>query len=642
MFDLFRSREKTVRYVLGFILGVVALSMVITLIPGYGTPSRQPDQIVAEVGKEPITVREVQMQLQQITKNRQVPPELINVYLPQLIDQMIAERALAYQAKRMGFEVTDADTALTIRSILPNLFADGKFNKQVYEQFLAQQGMSVQEFESNIEKQVLLLKLRNIALEGVVVTKKEVEDEYRKRHEQAKIDYAAVDLEKLKSQVKVDDAALKSFFQANRGNYNTNEKRSFDLIVADEQKIASTIDMPEAEVRRIYDQNKDKYRTPERVHVRHILVKTTDVPKDQIGTKEAKANDILKQLKAGADFGEVAKKNSDDPGSAQKGGDLDWVVRGQTVKPFEDAAFSLPAKQLSGLVKTDYGFHILQVLEKENARLKPFEEVKNDIISGSKKQVVYDRMQQAVDQARTQLMKNPANGDQIAKSLGLQFISVQHLEAGKPIPEIGPANDVMQSVGALTKNNDVTPTFQAAPGKLAVAVLRGIEPVHPAEFAEVENKVRTDYINQKAQIALGQKVQEATQKFKAPNADFKAVAKELGLEVKTTPPFQSEGAAEGVGSASALFEAFLKPAGTIIGPVYPGEKPIFYRVDEKTPADMTKLAGERDDIVLALKKKKANERRELFEDGLMNQLMKEGKVKKYPETIKRLESAYRG
>src|SRR5947209_9618135 len=149
MFDLFRSREKAVRYVLGGILGIVALSMVITLVPGFGTPSRTPEQIVAEVDKEPITVREVQVQLQQILKNRSVPPEMIQIYLPQLIDQMIAERALAYQAKRMGFEVTDQDTALAIRSILSNLFPDGKFNKQVYEQFLAQQGMSVADFEAN-------------------------------------------------------------------------------------------------------------------------------------------------------------------------------------------------------------------------------------------------------------------------------------------------------------------------------------------------------------------------------------------------------------------------------------------------------------------------------------------------------------
>src|SRR5260370_18259537 len=164
MFDLFRSRDKAVRYLLGGLLGLVALSMVITLIPGYGSSTRSFEQILAEVDKEPITVHDLQLQVQQIVKNRQIPQEMLQMYIPQLLDQMIAERALAYQAKRMGFEVTEADTASAIRSMLTQLFPDGQFNKQIYEQFLSQQGMTIPEFESNIQKNLLLLRLRNIAL----------------------------------------------------------------------------------------------------------------------------------------------------------------------------------------------------------------------------------------------------------------------------------------------------------------------------------------------------------------------------------------------------------------------------------------------------------------------------------------------
>src|SRR5205085_769247 len=131
--------------------------------------------------------------------------------------------------------------------------------------------------------------------------------------------------------------------------------------------------------------------------------------------------------------------------------------------------------------------------------------------------------------------------------------------------------------------------------------------------SEVESKASEEFAKQKAQQLVGWKVQEATAKFKAPGADCNAVAKSLGLEVKTTPPFQVEGAAEGVGSAQVLYEAFIRPTGTIVGPVYPGDKPVFYRVGQRVPADMTKLASERDDIVLSLKRKKATERRELFE-----------------------------
>jgi len=165
MFDLFRSRDKAVRYLLGGLLGLVALSMVITLIPGYGSATRAPEQVIAEVGKEQITVREVQTTLQGMMRNKSIPPEMVQLYIPQLVDQMINERALAYQAKRMGFEVSEAETANAIRSVLSQLFPTGEFNKEVYERFLSEQGLTIGEFESNIAKNLLVLKLRNIALD---------------------------------------------------------------------------------------------------------------------------------------------------------------------------------------------------------------------------------------------------------------------------------------------------------------------------------------------------------------------------------------------------------------------------------------------------------------------------------------------
>ena len=126
-----------------------------------------------------------------------------------------------------------------------------------------------------------------------------------------------------------------------------------------------------------YNSHKDQYRTPERVHARHILLSTTNKPKDEIPKIQAKAEDLLKQIRGGADFAQLAQKNSEDPGSAAKGGDLGWVVRGQMVKNFEDTVFALKPKEVSNVMTTEYGFHIIQVLEKEPARLRPLDEVKD-------------------------------------------------------------------------------------------------------------------------------------------------------------------------------------------------------------------------------------------------------------------------
>src|SRR5262249_53539748 len=143
-----------------------------------------------------------------------------------------------------------------------------------------------------------------------------------------------------------------------------------------------------ADVRKAYSSSMDNFRMPERVHIRHILIKTEGKSDSEKKAALAKAEGILKQLQGGADFADLAKKNSDDPGSKEKGGDLDFVVHGQTVPEFDKMAFSLPVKQISPIVTTQYGYHILQVLEKQPARVQPFEEVKANLTTELKKQQV--------------------------------------------------------------------------------------------------------------------------------------------------------------------------------------------------------------------------------------------------------------
>jgi peptidyl-prolyl cis-trans isomerase D len=640
MFDLFRSRDKAMRYVLGGVLGLVALSMVITLIPGFGSTGRPAEQVVADVGGEPITAREVQVLISQMTKNRQFPPEMIQIYIPQLVDQMVAERALAYQAERMGFKVSDEELGEAIRSMTSQLFPDGQFKSDVYTRFINEQGYQVPEFEANIRKNLLLLKLRNLTLEGVVVTPAEVDAEYHRRNDQIRIDYVAFDPAKVRNSVSVTPAELQDFYNKNKASFKTNEKRTFDVLFADEAKIAASIEMPDAELRKYYDSNRDQFRTPERVKVRHILVSTMNKSKDEASKAEQKANDLLKQIKSGADFAELAKKNSDDPGSAVKGGDLDWVVRGQTVKPFEDTAFSLPAKQTSNVVKTEYGYHILQVTEKEVARLKPFEEVKDLIANERKRQFVYDRMQSSIEQARAALTKNPTGAAAIAQQFGLTHVHADKQDPRESVPELGTSQQVIAAVAPLQKNQ-VSEVFQIGENKLAVAAVTDVVPPQPASYAEVESQIRKQLTDQRANEAVNKATQEATQKMLTANGDLARIAKELGLEVKSTKPFGAEQTIEGLGPSTYIQDAFAKPVGGSVGPTTIDGKVVLAKVVEKIVADPAKLAASRDDIIGNLKKKKAQERRELFEDGLIAQLVKQKKVKKFPEAIQRLSSTYK-
>jgi len=161
MFDLFRSRAKAVRYLLGALLMLVAISMVVTLVPGFGTGGGANEQIVAEIGKDVITTMEVQQTIQMQLRGRSLPPEMAAAFVPQLVDQMITENVVAYQAGRMGLQVSEQDLSKTIQTIFPQLFEGGKFaGNDVYAAYLAQQNMTIEQFEKNLKKQLLLNKLQ--------------------------------------------------------------------------------------------------------------------------------------------------------------------------------------------------------------------------------------------------------------------------------------------------------------------------------------------------------------------------------------------------------------------------------------------------------------------------------------------------
>jgi peptidyl-prolyl cis-trans isomerase D len=641
MFDLFRSRAKAVRYLLGGLLMIVALSMVVTLIPGWGSSTGSADDnIVAEVGKDAITTRDVQNELQALLRNKQVPSELLPVYAPQYIDQMITERAVAYEARRMGFSVPDSELAATIRSLLPRFFNNGQLiDKAAYAQFLEQQGMTIPEFEANLRKQLLLKRLQDLALEGIVVTPAEAEQAYKEKNENIKVELISFKPDDLKSQVQIAPDELQKYYDSNKEEFREPEKRDVALLVADEAKIGSTVDVPEAQLRAAYNSRRSEFQTPERVHVQHILLKTTDKSKAEIDKIHAQAEDILKQLKNGANFAELAKKYSEDPGSAQKGGDLGWIVRGQTVKNFENAAFSLQPKQLSDVITTEYGFHILQVLEKQQARVQPFEEVKAQLATELKKQIVYDRMQTAIDQARAALEKNPSQVQQIANQFNLEEINIPGYTPGQAVPQLGNSPEVGTALAGLNKGQ-VSPVFQPAPDKLAIAEVTGVIPSQIMPFDQAKDKIRDKLVNLRATTLASERAQKAVDKMRG-GADIKAVAKELGGEVKTPPQFSMDGAVEGVGSASAFAPAFNQPVGTVVGPLNVFNQQIVAKTIEKVPADMSKFAAERPQIILDLKRKKAQERQELFYDSIVANLIREGKVKKHNDVIKRLVASYR-
>jgi peptidyl-prolyl cis-trans isomerase D len=636
MFDLFRSQQKAVRILLGVLLGMVALSMLLYLIPGGSTPTGdRNDQVVAEIDKEPVTVHDVELQIRNITQNRPMSPEVIQVLVPQLVDQAIADRAMAYQAKKLGFQVSDKDLANIIRSLGPI----SQLTPQQYQMFVEQQGFTVPEFENNVLLKAYQDSIQNIAMEGVIVTPAEVEAAYRQSNDKVKLEYIPFDPAKLGAELKPTPEELNQYFNLKKAAYSMPETRDLQLLIVDPVKVAETIQVGDQQVQSYYNTHKDQYRVAERVKARHIMISTSGKPKEELPKLKAKADDVLKQLKAGTEFSKLAEKNSDDTSTNNKGGDLGWIVRGQMSPDIEAATFALKPNETSGVIAAPYGYDIVQVLEKEPARLRPLEEVKGEILGTLRTQVGFERMQTLGDQVRAELAKAPQNGEQIAKKLSVQFVKVDKWTPGSGIVQLGSDPQATAPLQPL-KKGEVSQVLQSGTS-LAVAVVANINPIRSPELSEVEPRVRSGYALDKGNMMVGEKAKQAAEMARSNGGDLKAIAKSMGLEVKTTDLFTRNGAVEGLGSAAYLGDAFAKPVGSVIGPVFAGSVTIVGTVAEKQSGDMTKFAAEREGLLNQLKGKKSAERQVLLQDSILNTLIQQGKIKKHQDVINRLMSRYR-
>jgi peptidyl-prolyl cis-trans isomerase D len=645
MFNLFRSREKAVRIMLGGILGVVALSMVLYLVPVYGlnngtTPD---DSVIAEVGGQKLTTQQAYADFEKIAQQRQIDPERRSAYFPQYLQAKVAYMAKVYEAERTGITASDDEVLDGLMTANPSFFQNGVLtNKDQFIQYLALQGNTLETAIDEIRDQILTTKLENVVYEGIVVTPKEVEEAFNRRNEKAKIQYIAFKTAKFAEQVKPSEDELRKFFESRRGSYPTLEALGFQVVVLEQDKVESTISLTDAQLRAAYAGALDNFRSPEKIHVRHILIKTQGKSDAEKKTLRTKADDLLKQLKNGANFADLAKKNSDDTASAEKGGDLDWIVKGQIQFPeFESAIFALKPQEVSNVVTTEQGYEIAQLTERQASKLKPFEEVKDGLASDLRKETITDKMQMLGDQIHDALEKAPGSASEVATKFGAELVTDPKWTQGQAIPTLGNAPEIEGALATM-KPNEVSPVLTLPANRLAVVVLNSRIPAHPADFSDVADKVRGDYVAAKSKDLAEAQAKEAADRLRK-GEDVDAVAKSMKVEATSTNFFGRADAVDGLGSAAYVMAAFTKPEGSILGPmeIPPGSfTQVVYKVAAKQAADLASLAAERTTLAEGLKREKAGRLSDLLSDSIVAKLTSDGKLKVHPEALQRAVSAY--
>ncbi len=409
------------KIILGGILVVICVMMVITLVPGglfgdYFSSGLTTQGVLAKVGDQEVGLQQVEQQARLIGKQQfkgNVPEQLMPYLMQRAAQGIITEKAIVYEADKMGLGVSDDE----LRDYLHQgqfgqvIFPNGNFiGQQSYERFIESEfNLSVQQFEQEVKGEIAQRKLLATVGGAITVSDKDVAKEVQQQGTKVKFEYAVLTIDDVKKDVKPTDAELKAFYDQNKQAFVNSipGKVKAKYILIDTTQLADKIEVTPAEVQQYYKQHEDDYRLPETVTVRHILIKapTADangkVDQKAVDAAKAKAEDVDKQLKAGASFADLAKKYSDDPGSAKDGGLLPPLTRGRTVPEFEQAAFNTPAGQTTGIIRTSYGFHIIHVEAKQEPRLKPLAEVKVEIEPVLKKQKAAAQAQNVASTVQT-------------------------------------------------------------------------------------------------------------------------------------------------------------------------------------------------------------------------------------------------
>jgi peptidyl-prolyl cis-trans isomerase D len=580
MIRFLQSKDnRVVKAIFIVIIGAAVITMVITLIPGiFQDASVTPDTYATVYPHwysrftftgEKVSLSRVQEIAQQQMQRQRIPEQYMQIFLPRVAQQLILQKVLLAQAEAMGIEATKQDVAnfLHTGQYGEFLFPNGQFiGEDKYRQFVSGQfNMSTDNFENELRDSITINRLRSFITAGVTVNDSEIRDQYRKQNIKIKFDYAVISTDELRKQIKPSDAELQAFFAKNAPRYAN--------AVPEQRKVAYfafTVDQipggaPKAsqeEIQAYYNAHQTEYQVPEQAKSRHILIKASGGAAKTDEEAKAKAESLLKQIQGGADFAELAKKNSEDPGSGAMGGELGFARRGTMVPEFDNAIFTQKIGDTK-IVKSQFGYHIVQVEERQTAHNQPL----NEVLPTIQTQIIRQKEAQA-ESAYAQSLATEAAKNGLAKTAAahhLEVVTTASLPSTGVIAGLPDGSQVMTKAFTLKPNAD--PAFAPTGEGYAIFQVVGVTPPHAPSFADWKDKVATDFAEERLPQLLSQKTKELADKAHA-SGDLAKAAKEVGATVKTSDLVGDSGQVPDFGQVGTVApELFNLKVGDISGPI---------------------------------------------------------------------------
>jgi peptidyl-prolyl cis-trans isomerase D len=631
MLKLMRDSFQQLKWILVAIVAIFILFIFVDWGAG-GARSGDPDRgYAARVNGETISFREYDRALYYMEKNYEqlyrqpLSPQMMAAMglNRKVLDSLVDSRLMLQQAKRLHLGATPEEVRKRILQI-PTLNPDGRFvGDELYTRYVTGSlgYQSPAEFEDELARDITLQKMESALSNSIVVSPKAAEAEYRRVSESAKIRYVLYPAAREAAMISVSPAEVDQFYRANQAKYAHGEQRAIKYLLVDTALLHSRINPSESDLRKRYDAAKEEYKRAASAHILHILIKVDpNATPEQDAAAKAKAENLVKQLRARADFAKLAKENSGDPSSSSKGGDMGWVEQGTTVDPFDQAAFSVPLNTIPDPIRSkEFGYHIIKVLERRPAGYRPFEEVKTELAAQLADQMAKDQARDEITRIAAQIKeRKPKSASEFTAIAAAKVSSNDTQWFGKTdaIPGIG-NNPAVSTWVFNAKQNDVGDIIGTQRGPI-IPFLYAIRPAGISDLSEIRARVESDAriakAREHARMALGKALP-------APNID--AVAAKVGLPAAETLITRSGRVAGFTGDISPLVNAAMSgKVGEIKGPIPVNEGAVVFQVVEEKKVDAKAADENRASYAEMLRQQEARNLRAV----LLQRLRKESSI----------------
>lgn len=604
MLKVMRQSFRHLKWVLWFVVFVfIAFIFVSWGRGGMGNDKATGD--VATIRGEPITsvdfnrqYRQTEDRYRQMYKGNWTPALAKAMDLPnQVLNGMIERRMLLEMAQRNGLRVSDAELAERIQA-MPAFQKNGQFaGPSEYAAALASFGYTVEQFERGMREDIEIEKLNALVAASLVVPDSRLKDQFEAQSEKAKIEYVAIPPARLSTvqPAAPTDAELKTFYDANKTFFREPEKRKLKYLLVEQSKLREKLKPTPAEIQAYYDAHPDEFPAPEKVHAAHILIKVEkDATPAQDAAAKKKAEDIFARAKKGEDFASLARQYSEDPGSKAQGGDLPPFARGAMVGSFEAAAFSMQPGEIRGVVKSDFGYHVIKLLAKLPAGRQSLAEATGKITVTLSQDQVKSAEARKVETLQKAIPKNPSDEDlrKLADDV-VSFDATDWITPQGVVPGLGYAPNVLKTAFAMKKGEVSRQAVQTPRGSAIVKVTDVKEPGIP-DFAEAKPKVVAEFTRRRTEQQQIEGGRPLVAELRG-GGTLAQIAKRFQTEVQTPAEFGKGAPVPNLGSSAGLADAVFKTrAGEFGDPVaVAGKGVVLFRVVSKTDFDPAAFAAQR-------------------------------------------------